>query len=58
MENKQPMNISTSWTQPWPAMGVEIMDDVQLEMLIQDILFDEDDTSIAVGMLNEIGIRT
>ena len=52
------MNTSTSWTQPWPGVQVDIMDDVQLEMLIQDVLFDEEDTSIAAEMLNEIGIRT
>lgn len=51
----QPMNTSASWTQPWP---VQIMDEVQLEMLIQDVLFDEDDTRIASEMLNNIGICT
>lgn len=52
---KQPMNISISWTQPWP---VEVMDDIQLEMLVQDLLFDECDTVIACEMLNRIGIQT
>jgi hypothetical protein len=57
MEPKQQklMSISTSWTQPWP---VEIIDDVHLEMLLQDMLFDEEDTSTASKMLNSIGIRT
>lgn len=52
---KQIMSFSTSWTQPWP---VEVMDDIQLEMLVQDLLFDEEDTSEACKMLNSIGIRT
>ena len=52
---KQPMNSSISWTQPWP---VEVMDDIQLEMLVQDLLFDECDTVIACEMLNRIGIQT
>lgn len=57
MESKraQPMSIGASWTQPWP---VEIMDEVQLEMLVQDMLFDEEDTVVAINMLNRIGIRT
>ena len=54
----QPMNISTSWTQPWPTIGLEFMDDTHLEILVQDMLFDEEDTSIAEEMLNDIGIRT
>ena len=54
----QPMNINISWTQPWPTASVELMDDIQLEMLIQDMMFDEDDTAIACEMLNRIGIRT
>jgi hypothetical protein len=61
MESKkfQPMNISTSWTQPWPgAPWAEQMDDVQLEILIQDMFFEETDTTVATQMLNQIGIRT
>lgn len=58
--NKQPMNISVSWTQPWhaPQHWVEHMDDTQLEIIIQDMMFDEDDTDLACEMLNRIGIRT
>ena len=57
MSNKheKSMNISTSWTQPWPTV---VIDDVQLEMLVLDMLFDEEDTSTAVDMLNSIGICT
>ena len=54
-DKKQIMNLNISWTQPWP---VEVMDDIQLEMLVQDLLFDEEDTSEACKMLNSIGIRT
>lgn len=55
----QPMNVSTSWTQPWPdTHWAERMDDVQLEILIQDMFFDEADTTVAAQMLNQIGIRT
>ena len=56
----QPMNISVSWTQPWPTQQswVERMDDTQLEILVQDMMFDEDDTALACEMLNRIGIRT
>jgi hypothetical protein len=54
----QPMSVSTSWTQPWPAMGIEFMDDIQLELLVQDMLFDEDDTVLACELLNSIGIQT
>jgi hypothetical protein len=53
------MNVSTSWTQPWPdTHWAERMDDVQLEILIQDMFFDEADTTVAAQMLNQIGIRT
>jgi len=61
---KQPMNINISWSQPWPgiqhrdAHWIEQMDDVQLEMIVQDLLFDEEDTRLASEMLNRIGIQT
>ena len=62
MESKQvqPMNIQVSWMQPWhaPQHWAERMDDTQLEIIIQDMMFDENDTDLACEMLNQIGIRT
>lgn len=58
---KQPMNINISWSQPWPGAQqhwIESIDDVQLELLVQDMLFDEEDTQLASEMLNQIGIQT
>ena len=56
----QPFNISVSWTQPSPVQPhwVEQMNDIQLEILIQDMLFVEEDNSLAREMLDQIGIRT
>jgi hypothetical protein len=56
MMDKDPkiFTISTSYTQDWP----QYMDSTQLEILISDLLFDEDDTRLAAKMLNLIGIKT
>lgn len=60
MEPRKTLSMGTSWTQSWSKEYItqSIMDDTQLEIIVQDMLFDEEDTAQACRMLNEIGIRT